>query len=253
VLSPGDALGEFEMVLLDRTVFTRVMEAIYHFRYKNPAYWHFESRRGRILFAFDEMTRLAAESPPRPRFIFAHLLIPEPPFLFTRDGDRAQPYGPGSLAVHTSFRGKEREFSRSYVDQVHFTNEMLARTARAVIERSTRPVVFIIASASGLPISSRGEEETTPERFATLLLVRLPEPYSPESGKMNDSMTLVNLFRVTLDEVFGTALGAKPDRTLISAENRPFQSTGAGRSPTPRELERSASLVPVAGQVDNGP
>ena len=221
-LAPEQALGEFEMVLFDRTFASRVMQAYYFLRYKNPAYWRYDFRRERILYAFDEMGRLAQQGAPSPRVIFANLLLPEPPYLFTRDGGMAQPFGPGSLPVDKSFRGMESEYQAAYLDQLHFTNKKIAETARKIVETSKRPAVVLVMSSRGAPPTLERQSGATEERFSNLLAVRFPTPSEAPDTAFYDTVSLVNVFRLTLNRVLGAQLPLLADETYVSAEDHPF-------------------------------
>lgn len=221
VLAPPHSVGEFEMVLLDRTVASRVMQAVYYLKYQNPAYWRYAFRRERILYAFDEMARLAQTESSAPRLIFANLLIPEPPYLFTRDGGRAQPFGQGSLAIDRRFRGRESEYRAAYLDQVHFTNQKLLETTQRIIEGAKRPSVILIASSRGAPVFLERSTAPPETRYRNLILVRFPD--GTADSHLYDSMSLVNLFRVTLNRIVDAGLPILEDRIIDTSEESPFQ------------------------------
>jgi hypothetical protein len=221
VLAPPYALGEFEMVLLDRTVASRVMQVVYYLKYQNPAYWRYAFRRERILYAFEEMARLAQTESPVPRLIFANLLIPEPPYLFTRDGGRAQPFGPGSLAIDRRFRGREPEYRAAYLDQVHFTNQKLLETTQRILDGAKRPTAILIASSRGAPNFLERSAAPPETRYQNLILVRFPDGEADSS--VYDSMSLVNLFRVTLNRIVNAGLPILEDHIIDTSEESPFQ------------------------------
>ena len=220
-LEPPRALGEFEMVLMDRTFASRLMQAVYYARYKNPAYWRYAFRRDRIIYAFDEMARRAKEQNDVPRLIFANLLIPEPPYLFTRDGGRAQPYGPGSLGGDRSFRGLESEYREAFLGQVYFTNQKLIESTKQIIDSSKRPSVIIVLSGRGAPPALERQPGAADERFMNLLMVRFPEGVNATVPQWRDSLSLVNVFRVVLNQIANSQLELLEDKTVVPQESKP--------------------------------
>ena len=224
-VEPPRTLGEFEMVLAGRTVASRVMETVYFLRLRNPAYWRFSFRRTRILHAIQELQRRCAEDFERPRFFFANLLIPEPPFMFDRNGDPAQPLGPGSLAIHRSLQGDIMELREEYLDQLFYTNQIVAETVQRIVAESKRPAVIIIASSRGAPPDLHiGDEDPAPEdRYANLVAVRFPEPAEVDDSEIDPSISLVNLFRVTFNRVFQTGLPLIQDRMVRVQDEHPFE------------------------------
>jgi len=231
VLTPPGVLGEFEMVLIDRTIASRIIQAGYYLRYNNPAYWRYAFRRERILYMFDELPRLARVESAKPRLVFATMLVPEPPYLFTRDGGRAQPFGPGSLANDRMFRGRESEYQEAYLDQVHFVNQKLAEAARLIIESSKRPVAILILSSRGAPPALTRQPDATVERYRNLLMARFPQPATDPANAFRDDLSLVNVFPLTMNRLFGAGLPLRPDVTYTVAENRPFVSQQADAQP----------------------
>ncbi|MBM3288967.1 MAG: hypothetical protein FJY92_02325 [Candidatus Hydrogenedentes bacterium] len=224
--APRGALGEFEMVLIDRTFASRAMQAYYYVRYQNPAYWRYSYRRDRVLFAFEEMARIAQDTAGPPRLIFANLLIPEMPYLFTRDGGRAQPFGPGSLASDRRFRGIEAEYRAAYLDQLDFTNEKLVQTAKRILETSKRPAVIIVVSGRGAPSSPEHQPGPDQERFQNLLMVRFPDRVDADTvarpDGWRDDLSLVNVFRVVLNQALDAGLPLLEDKTYTPTEIAPL-------------------------------
>jgi hypothetical protein len=225
-LAPPRAPREFEMVLMNQTVVSRVMEIIYYMRYGNPAAWRVSYVRERILHAFEELPKLAEEGG-KPKFVVAHLSVPEAPFLFTRDGGLAHPYGPGSVAVDQVFEVLDRDFHKGYIDQLDYVNGELRGTISAILERSATPPVILVASSRGaskaLP-SSVNPASVPPERFKNLLFAYLPGPGSRQDCSIYDTMGMANLFRVTFNNVFGTELPLVPDGTVMGTNENPFDS-----------------------------
>ncbi len=224
ILRPPYGITEFEMVLLNRTAVVRFMEGVYHFRYGNPAAWGFSHLRKHVLFTLDQLRRLPEEASESPRFVYAYLPIPEPPYLLTRDGGIAQPFGPGSLGIDRYFRGIENEYRTAYLDQVSYLNKMLDTVTTAIVEKSKRPACIIIVSCRGAHVSFDASESLPKERFATLLAARFPE--GQDAGLPKD-LSPVNLFRATLNTLFGTDLPILPDQHLTPSQDKPFQQVPA--------------------------
>lgn len=224
---PEGAIGEFEMVLLDRTFLSRIMQGYYFVRYKNPAYWRYAFRRARIVYAFDEMARMAKDENAPPRFVFANMLIPEQPYLFTRDGGRAQPYGPGSLGGDRRFRGLVSDYREAYLGQVHYTNDRLIEVARQIVESSKRPAVIIVTSGRGAPPALETGPESEEERFKNLLAIRFPDGPGATVDGWRDDLSLVNVFRLVLNHTMKAQLPILEDRTLVPKEDKPFESEPA--------------------------
>ena len=233
-LRPPGVLSEFEMVFLEGTIGARVLQAGYAYAYDNPAYWRLEHRRKQIMYAFRKLPELAGAESDGPRFVLAHLLLPAPPFVFRRDGSRAKPYGAAAVGDETVFQGSDREFAASYLDQLHYTNTMLTESARQIIKVSRRPPVIIIVSSQGFgpaPTGANDDQPAGPGRLANLIMARFPPDVARPGGDppvFDDSISLVNVLRVTLGNIFGADLPPLPDATYYSPPDRPFELQPAG-------------------------
>lgn len=223
-MEPPRSPGEFEMVLGGRTIASRVMEAVYFLRYRNPAYWQYAFRRSRILYAVEAMTRLSGEESERPRFVFANLLIPEPPYLFTRDGGRAQPFGPDSLSVQQGMRDEGTEYREAYLNQLFFTNSIIAEITKRILSQSNRPVAIVLLSSRGAPLSLQPAGVSLDNRYANLVALRFPEPANEPNELVYPSTSLVNVFRITFNRLFGTGLPLLDDKLKTLIEDAPFES-----------------------------
>jgi hypothetical protein len=205
---PPGVLSEFDLVFLNQTLLSRIMPSWYNYKYGNPAYWRFSARRERILFALDGMPELASEKQEKPRFVFSYLTIPSPPFLFTRNGDRARPYGPGAPDYENAFLGPEEAFVNALDDQIHYTNRRIEELAGRMCRESARPAVVVVFSTGGLGLAP--DEAAS---ASTLVMARFPENM-PGQDSLYDSMSLVNLFRVVLNRSLGTSLPLLEDRVM---------------------------------------
>ncbi|MBX7257387.1 MAG: hypothetical protein K1Y02_13570 [Candidatus Hydrogenedentes bacterium] len=224
VLRPPYGLTEFEMVLLNRTIVSRIMEGIYYVRYRNPAAWGFSHLRRRVQFTLNELEKLPEASSDSPRLVYAYLPFPEPPYLLTRDGGLAQPFGPGSLGIDRMFRGLESDYREAYLDQVSYLNKRLDTVTTAIVEKSKRPVCVLIASCRGARVSLNAAEPSQRERFAILTASRFPQA----SGEgLPQDVGLVNLFRATLNKLFGTSLPLLPNEYLSPPPGEPFKKVVA--------------------------
>jgi hypothetical protein len=233
-LAPALALNEFEMVLLSRVAPGRVVQACYHFTHGRASYWSYAFLRRRVTYLFDELERIAGEASSEPRLVYAQLTIPGPPFLFDREGHWSAPSQVTQRVFSDTFRGTHAEFRERYRAQLHYTNLLLEQCLRRLVANSTRPAVVVLASDHGplLRVNRAGMDEAArKEQFGTLMAVRLPEGSKAELWGQGQTMSLVNLFRVTLNSVFGANLELLPDKTFRSSAEKPFETVPLPLSP----------------------
>lgn len=159
-----------------------------------------------------------------PRFVFAHFLVPHPPFVIGADGQ--------CLSTETvASRSREQNF----VEQVQYANSEVLRFLDAVDAMDgPKPIIILQADEGPWPkrmvvdeihflardVSNANWATTTPvelrEKMAILNAVRFPEK---EAVAFSDDMTPVNNFRLVLNAYFGADLPILPNEKFIFPSN----------------------------------
>ncbi len=225
-LAPPHTMTEFELVFFSETAGSRALQWYYEHRYANPAYWRFEPRRKRIEYAFTELPKLAAAESDAPRLVVAALAIPAPPFLFTREGLRAKPFGPPAVGDDTAYQGTAQQFFDSFTEQIQYASQRLLETAKGILTASRCPPVIIIASGQGI---GGGEENEETAVCANALWVRFPEESSAQDA-FPENLSLVNVLRITANHALGAQLPLLPD-TVYAATGDTVGSLQASAAP----------------------
>lgn len=171
-----------------------------------------ESHREVIRYNFKSLTDLA--NVPGPKFVFAHIISPHPPFVFDRDGKPVDSQSSFTFQDANEFPGSSKEYPRRYVEQVQFVNHNLEKMIGAILAQSSIPPVIILQAdhGSGMLTDLTSPENTCiRERFSPFAAYYLPDL---ESGAIPPDISPVNLFRIIFDEYF--------DAQLPLLENRQY-------------------------------
>jgi len=216
-LSPyATHLNELEAVLLSSSICQLPLDL---FKLELP-FQSYASHRHRILYTFDELTRISEF--PGPNFVFAHIVAPHPPFVFDQTGAPVQPDRPYFTGDADGYRGNTAEYLRQYVDELTFINTLLQQTLDAILAASETPPIILIQADHGpgayLQWES-AEDSCLWERFSIFSAYYLP---GDASARLYETITPVNSFRVIFDAYFGTDLGLLPDRSYFSTWNKPY-------------------------------
>jgi hypothetical protein len=200
---------EFDAVLVDTTILAAVEALVPDAGFTGTE----DLLVDQTTFQLRTLHRLAAD--PRRTFVFAHLLVPHPPYVFNADGSRV-----------TDAQRAARSADEQFLEQLRFTNERLIELVDRLQsgEPSTWPIILIAADEGPFPERYAADEwsfpwlEATPEelvtKFSTLAAIHVPgvdRDGLVEAG-FTDRITPVNLFRVVFNAAFGTELAALPDR-----------------------------------------
>ncbi len=161
------------------------------------------------LYEFRVLERLADE--PGPKFVFAHFLVPHPPYVFEPDGSfvRDEP-----ISTEDERAG--------YIRQLQYTNERILGLVDRLLDRppDERPIILIQADEGPFPARyDAGEARfdwrtaTTAElaeKFGILSAYHLPG-VEPEAAGLYPEITPVNSFRVVFNTYFDADLPLLPD------------------------------------------
>ena len=160
---------------------------------------------------------------PGPKFVFAHFLLPHPPYVFDADG---------------SFIAEEdgsRTVAEGYGSQLTYTDTMIEAlmTRLQALPEQRRPIIVLQADEGPYPARYNGDTmnfdwaTATPAelhmKYGILNAYSLPGLADPG---LYPSITPVNSFRLILGRYFGTDTPLLPDREYTSrAKLRPYDLT----------------------------
>ncbi|HXH83572.1 MAG TPA: hypothetical protein VNN07_11700 [Candidatus Tectomicrobia bacterium] len=160
----------------------------------------------------------------RPRFVFAHLLLPHDPYVFGPDGR----FLPEEVVA-------QRTLAENYLNQVRFANAVITRLVDVLLATPPRRQPVIIIQADEGPFPKRDDpaavmrlasdwRKASPDdlRQKFGILNALYVPGAP-AGAFYPAMTPVNTFRIVLNAHFGAQLPMLPDVSFAaSSDTTPF-------------------------------
>jgi hypothetical protein len=161
-----------------------------------------------------------------PAFVYVHLVVPHPPFLFRPDGS----YRPSSLKCtifdgshwRTLAEGTGETYVEGYRDSVEYLDDMLIQAVDGIFASSRRPPIIVIQGDHG-PGSKLDwdslEGSDLQERMAILSAYYFPDQ---DYSRLRPSITPINTFRVILEQYLGAALPQLEDRIYFNTWQRPY-------------------------------
>lgn len=167
----------------------------------------------------EQMKTVAAA--PGPKFVFLHLMIPHPPFIFDHNG----PIDPDSIYLLNdaeSFRGQRADYLSGYTEQIQYTNQLLMQFIAVIQDQSATPPIIILQGdhGPGAYLDRRGiAYSCLQERYAILNAYYLPGSDAPA---IYAEISPVNTFRLILDAYFETNLGLLAEESFFSTELLPY-------------------------------
>lgn len=141
-----------------------------------------------------------------PKFVFYHIDVPHPPFVFGPNGETYQrPEDvPGYDIPASDTAAVEANQEKLYRDQVIFINSQILPIIDRILAESATPPVIILQGDHGTDGINR--------------MAILESYYVPDAvrEKLYPSISPVNTFRLLFDSLFGTTYGLLPDVSYYS-------------------------------------
>jgi hypothetical protein len=211
-LKTGTSISMFHNALKNMTPLPYIMTTT-----KNNN--EFDKHRQNILYILDNCGKVAGHIQ-SPKFVFAHIEIPHPPFVFGPNGQarnleaKFDDYDgdwlikPGRLTLE--------EYRKNYIDQIIFLNGRMEKVVDEILENSKQPPIIMILADHG-PRSGMVWESVEKTNVRECLSI-LNAYYLPNNGDklLYPQITHVNSFRVIFNHYFGEQLNLLPDKSYFS-------------------------------------
>jgi hypothetical protein len=162
---------------------------------------------------------------PGPKFVFSHLILPHPPFVFDENGDPVNIGSGSTFNSPTEADVTRSEYRRLYVDQVRFINDQISGVVEEILQSSTVPPIIILQADHGSAMNvdfMDMENSCLKERYAIFAAYYLP---GAEKETVPQDITPVNSFRVVLNEYFSADLNLLENRQYFTAGTNLFELT----------------------------
>jgi hypothetical protein len=255
-LTPFSYMSEFHRLLLRMTPLPHLMPT----PAQRDAY---TMARERVLYALDTLPEVAKLS--GPKFVFAHVACPNPPFIFGENGedvaDRSVDFSMFDGDDFTS--GSRDDYLRGYRRQVAFLTRKVEAVVDGMLKNSPAPPVIILQADHGPGLRlNHGDPEKTDARERLGILNAYHFPAAAPSG-LHDAITPVNAFRLVFNACLGANLELLEERSYLSSWDLPFDFKNAtdrvrprySRGPEARSLTsvRSTATRPRPAHVSTSP
>jgi hypothetical protein len=184
--------------------------------------WTYDAHRRKIEGSFRHLRESSGEA--GPKLVFAHLLSPHPPFVFSADGSpvdngsRLYGFQDGRL-----FAGSAEQYAAGYRAQAQFVAEQVLAAIDTILSRPGPRPVIVVHGDHG-PRSMEDLEDTHSEKGRDGVGIFSAYHFPGERlAPLRDDLTPVNGIRILANRYLGTSLRALPDVSFISTLKQPFK------------------------------
>ena len=183
----------------------------------------FDTHHNRVLFSINELGNIPSRETNKPKFIFAHIIAPHPPFVFDQNGNLIEEDQVFTFDDIYIVYGSPQGYITKYSNQLTYINKILMKTIGKILSDSIIDPIIILQADHGPaayfnPFSI--EISCAAERFSIFNAY-----YFPEGNQENlyDTITPINSFRILLDQFFHTELGVLEDKSYFSSWLTPYK------------------------------
>jgi hypothetical protein len=191
-------LNDFEKFLVQSSPLSLFDLAIEKFTLLNT----YSSHRKMIDFDFKALSEIPNFN--SPKFVFAHIIAPHPPFVFDRDGKSVAPLNYFSLGDANDFQGSLEQYRNGYVDQLQYINLQMETVIDSILKKSKNLPIIIILGDHGsgmLTDFSSSANSCMRERFSNFIAFYLP---GMNDDDVPSDISSVNIFRLIFNRYFAT-------------------------------------------------
>jgi hypothetical protein len=199
----SSGMTEFETLFLETTL-ARVTQ---DFGWLDLDQINGQNFRDRDMLVFNSLKDVA--NMPGPKFVYIHLILPHPPFVFGPDGKYTDP---------ADFWNEKKlypadKFKLGYTNQMTFLNGKLLETIDTILSESKTPPVIILQGDHGPWL------QPNPQHFFILNAYYLPG----HEKELYPTISPVNSFRLVFNDYFGGNYDLLQDRTYFSPVPKLYQ------------------------------
>lgn len=138
------------------------------------------------LSIFEKVKAIQGTANENPRFIYAHIMMPHPPYYFDAEGNR------------NDFRiASDKKNKTAYLEQLKYTNSLLMETLENILNSGSNPPIIVVQGDHGF--REFEEQEKKDVEFSVLSCYFFPDR---DYSSLTDSMKTINTFRIILNKYF---------------------------------------------------
>jgi len=210
-------VNEFEILLLQTTVLRPALDKISEGQSlaRSLISQPYRDHRRRVLFTLEELPGLSEL--PGPQFVFVHILVPHPPFVFGRNGQEVVQTRPFRLMDIEEYA--PGEYTARYADQLLSLDTLLSNAIARILDNSESPPIIILQGDHGPGAYMSYSKPLTSnmrERMSILNAYLVP---AEATRRLYPSISPVNSFRVLLDVLLGQTRPLLPDESFFTLDD----------------------------------
>ena len=163
------------------------------------------SHRDRVFYTLDKLPELPQKIR-EPKFVYAHIIFPHPPFIVDAQGKSLNNTPANELSA--------------YADQIAYLDSKLVEIVGSLLQNSDLEPIIIIQGDHGATLDYEGLGLDKSHRLGILNAYYLPNhPNGNPIDAMYSTITPVNTFRLIFDQYFNGHYGFLEDLSIVGRQS----------------------------------
>lgn len=186
----------------------------------NAPITRFHVAQERVNFTFETLEK-TIPTIDSPKFVFAHIAAPHPPFIFDINGP-ITPDQPYILQGVDQFEGDKEEYKQAYASELIFLNNKIIQTIDGILNNSSTQPIIIIQADHGPDAYFRltlEENACLKERFSILNAYFFPDN---QYNLLYENISPVNTFPAVFNTFLGANIEIQPDKVFFATWENPY-------------------------------
>jgi hypothetical protein len=158
-----------------------------------------------------------------PLFVYAHIMIPHPPFTYQENGDIIYPKRKFDLVDNNAYLryGSRENYIHGYRNQIAYTDQQIKEIIVSILEKSPDSIIIIQGDhgPGAFFLQEDLENSNLDEKFHILNAYYFPDK---DYQEIHEDITPVNSFRVVFNHFFGTDFKLLENRSFFSPYSEKF-------------------------------
>jgi len=147
-----------------------------------------------IRCAFNELSQIVEQNN-EPRYVFAHIVVPHPPFLFGPNGESITPNNREISGLQTW------DNPQGYINQLIYATNQVSIAIENIVKNDPNAIIILqgdTGTFSGIDDVSKRKMDDIYQVHSILYAIRIPDVNNSEN------MIPVNTYRIIFNNYFGT-------------------------------------------------
>ena len=184
--------------------------------------WDEEERRDIVTCTFNELPDIKESFKDEPIFVWAHLMLPHPPWIFGPNGEEVTPGKPLLITDNPEYRDSGEIPKIQYLQQLQFANKKTIEFVNTILDRNDYAIIIIQGDhGSAWDVNwLEPSNEDISQRLRNFDAI-----YFPDEEKrlvLEDDRTLVNTFRIIFNSYFESGYEILPNELYWAWIGKPY-------------------------------